>query len=68
MQGNKVVFACTEYPETFYNFADFLKTIFGCDNALFLDGAISKMYLKGYNQPDGIMHFGPMISITKLKK
>jgi uncharacterized protein YigE (DUF2233 family) len=68
MQGNKVVFACTEYPETFYNFADFLKTIFSCDNALFLDGAISKMYLKGYNQPDGIMHFGPMISITKLKK
>ena len=66
--GNKIIFACTEYPETFYNFAYFLKMIFNCENALFLDGAISKMYLRGYNQTDTYQMFGPMISISKIKK
>jgi uncharacterized protein YigE (DUF2233 family) len=61
----KVVFAVTVDNESFYNFASMLRDVFGCENALFLDGAISKMYLKGYEQINYSGQFGPMISISE---
>jgi len=40
-----VVFAISEEPVTFYEFALFFRDYFRCKNALFLDGTISAYFL-----------------------
>ena len=59
-----VVFLITLDESNFYNFATVFKDIFSCKDALFLDGAISQMYLKNINPVVG-GNFGPIISVTK---
>lgn len=44
LNGN-VVFAISNEPVTLYEFALFFKDNLGCNNALYLDGAISEMYV-----------------------
>lgn len=63
----RIVFAISIQETNFYDFALLFKDIFDCDNALFLDGAISKMYLKDLNPSEKGGNFGPMISISKKK-
>ena len=47
---------------TFYDFAMIFKEKFHCRQALFLDGAISKMFIgQQLNESD----FGPMIEVVK---
>lgn len=63
INGKKLVFAATTNGSNFYDFATFFKDIFGCKDALFLDGAISQMYLKDIDgEVDG--NFGPIISVS----
>lgn len=64
ISGKKVIFAITLTESNLYEFASFFKDIFGCQNALFLDGTISQMYLKNINKNLG-GDFGPMISVSK---
>lgn len=67
---DKVVFVISDSRVNFYDFASVFEDIFNCRNALYLDGAISRMYISGKarpNTPDE-ENFGPMISITKIKK
>jgi uncharacterized protein YigE (DUF2233 family) len=61
----KIVFAISNVPVNFYDFATLFKDKFHCTNALYLDGAISKMYLPQANrlQVDG--ELGPMIVIPQ---
>ena len=63
--SNQLVFLITLDDCNFYDFAICFKEIFDCNNALFLDGAISKMFIKDIptNYLNGL--FVPMISITK---
>ena len=63
--SNQLVFLITLDDCNFYDFAICYKEIFDCNNALFLDGAISKMFIKDIptNFLNGL--FVPMISITK---
>lgn len=69
IDSTKVVFAISEKPVNFYDFAILFKDIFGCKNALYLDGAISQMYVKGLNEhPRYHQDFGPMISVTPKSK
>lgn len=68
-QDNKLVFLITNDDCNFYDFASCFQDLFNCKDALFLDGAISKMYLDkiSTNYTNGF--FVPMISITnKIKK
>lgn len=65
--GNKVVFAITRERSNFFSFASFFQDYFNCQNALFLDGAISKMYLKDGDLIDKGGAFGPVISISEKK-
>lgn len=62
INNKKAVFVCSSTPCTFYEFANFFKTVLGCSNALYLDGAISKMYPHGL---DTNGNFGPILSVTK---
>lgn len=63
LPGNKLVFAMSEEPINFYDFAMYFKKL-GCTNALYLDGFVSRTYLpeKNFIQMDG--DFGVMIGVT----
>ncbi|WP_210466836.1 phosphodiester glycosidase family protein [Rufibacter roseolus] len=63
----KVVFAATQGEVNFYDFAMFFKDIFASQNALFLDGAISQMYVAGVGEQAIGGHFGPMLSVARKK-
>ncbi len=45
-EGN-IIFAISNEPISFYDFALLFKEYSSCDNALYLDGAISEMYISG---------------------
>lgn len=65
MPDGKVVFIISKSNQTnFYEFASIFKEKFGCKNALYLDGAISKMYLKGNRKEDVGGDFGVMIAVS----
>jgi uncharacterized protein YigE (DUF2233 family) len=63
LPGNKLVFAMSKKPISFYDFAGYFKTL-GCRNALYLDGFVSRTYLPERNwiQTDG--NFGIMIGVA----
>lgn len=62
----KVVFIISNKPVCFYDFAElFLKE--GCQDALYLDGTISKMYLPSLNRFEMGGNFGGMIGVYKKK-
>ena len=65
LNNKKVLFAITLDECNFYNFSIFFKELSNCKNALFLDGAISKMYVKNVNENNIKGSFGPMISVSK---
>jgi uncharacterized protein YigE (DUF2233 family) len=62
-QGNRLVFAMSKAPINFYDLADYFKSL-GCQNALYLDGFVSRTYLpeKNWVQTDG--NFGVIIGVT----
>jgi uncharacterized protein YigE (DUF2233 family) len=62
--GN-IVFAISNEAVNFYDFASLFKEKLQCNNALYLDGAISKMYLPeiGRNELGG--SFGGMIGVVR---
>jgi uncharacterized protein YigE (DUF2233 family) len=64
LPNNKVVFAISKDFVNFYDFAEYFKKM-GCSNALYLDGAVSRMYLpeKDWDDLDG--DFGVMIGIVE---
>jgi uncharacterized protein YigE (DUF2233 family) len=66
LPNNNVVFAMSKKEITFYDFAKYFQNL-GCKNALYLDGAVSRMYLpeKKWEQTDG--NFGVMIGVTNKK-
>jgi uncharacterized protein YigE (DUF2233 family) len=67
IDSNKVVFVISKERVNFFDFASFFKDIFGCKNALYLDGAISEMYIRDLNEVSGKQRFGPMISVKKIE-
>lgn len=62
---NQLVFVISELPVNFYDFALLFKEKLGCRNALYLDGAISRMHLPTANHPDKGGNFGCMIGVIK---
>lgn len=67
VNGNKVVFLCTADRVSFHDFARAFADIFGCTEALYLDGAVSRMYLPGLNNNENGLHYGAMIAVTERK-
>lgn len=61
---DKIIFAISQKPVNFFDFASLFKEQFGCANALYLDGAISKMYLPELNRSDLTGNLGPLIGIV----
>lgn len=63
LPNNKVVFAMSKKEINFYDFAKYFQSL-GCQNALYLDGFVSRTYLpeKKWIQTDG--NFGVMIGVV----
>ena len=63
-RDGKVVFAISQTLVTFYEFATFFRDVLGCDNALYLDGALSAVYApdRGQNFLGG--DFVGMLAVT----
>lgn len=64
---NRVVFIISRSGVTFYDFATVFKEVFDCENALFLDGAVSKMYCPELGLNDTSGRFGAMIGLVRNK-
>lgn len=62
--GNVVFIISKEAQTTFFDFASIFKERFGCKDALYLDGAISKMYLKNGRPNELNGDFGAIIAVT----
>jgi uncharacterized protein YigE (DUF2233 family) len=62
---DKIVFIISGQPVNFYDFATLFKEKFGCRNALYLDCAISKMYLHELNlkELDNTIGFASFICV-----
>jgi prepilin-type processing-associated H-X9-DG protein len=58
---NTVVFAISERPVTFGEFARLFRDELGCANALFLDGSVSSLYAPSLNRNDSLMPLGPIV-------
>ncbi|HEY8970256.1 MAG TPA: phosphodiester glycosidase family protein [Puia sp.] len=63
LPDNKVIFAMSRVPINFYDLASYFKGM-GCQNALYLDGFVSRTYLpeKNWTQTDG--NFGVIIGVA----
>ena len=63
LPDKRVLFALSREAINFYDFAEFFKSR-GCQNALYLDGFVSRAYLpeKGWKQMDG--NFGLLMAVT----
>ncbi|HEX5725837.1 MAG TPA: phosphodiester glycosidase family protein, partial [Longimicrobiaceae bacterium] len=61
----RVVFAISEEPVTFHDFAVFFRDALGCADALFLDGAISKAYAPGLGKNEDAGDFAGILAVTR---
>jgi uncharacterized protein YigE (DUF2233 family) len=60
---DRVVFAISREPVTFFEFATLFRDRLDCPNALYLDGEISRFYIPGNaDQQDG--EFGGILAVT----
>jgi len=62
--GDTVYFAISNEKVNFHSFASLFKDHLGTPNALFLDGAISKLYAPELKRNDSGAPMGPIIAIT----
>jgi uncharacterized protein YigE (DUF2233 family) len=58
-----VVFAITQDPATFYEFATLFRDALGCPDVLFLDGGLSEVYT-GPERLDSRGRFGALFAVT----
>lgn len=65
---HEVIFAISEEPVSFHEFATFFRDDLGCADALFLDGTISSLYAPELKRSDKKMDMGPMIGIVGERK
>ncbi|MBM7048117.1 MULTISPECIES: phosphodiester glycosidase family protein [Rhizobium] len=62
----KVVFAISDGPVRFHDFATLFRDELSCANALFLDGSISSLDIPEWQRRDGLFPLGPIIAVTEL--
>lgn len=53
----------SDRPITFYHLARFMKVGLGCENALYLDGAVSSIYAPALKRNDADHNLGPIIGV-----
>lgn len=59
------IFAISEEPVNFYEFATMFRDLLYCPDALFFDGTVSSLFSTHLKRNDKKMDLGPMIGITE---
>ncbi|EGF92692.1 hypothetical protein ABI_11290 [Asticcacaulis biprosthecium C19] len=67
-RDGKIVFVISNGPVSFYDFARYFRDDLRCDNALYLDGVISRMYAPAQGRRDTDGDFVGMLAVTKAAK
>lgn len=65
LTNQQAKFVITEQPVNFYELADFFKNTLGVQDALYLDGTISSVYLPALKRHDRHRLLGPIIAVVK---
>ena len=65
ISDRKVVFIISDKPVNFYDFASVFKEEFGCSDALYLDGFVSRMYCPEVKRKDTDGNFGGIIGVIR---
>lgn len=60
-----VVFAISEAPVNFHEFATLFRDTLHCPDALYFDGGVSSLYSAGLKRIDARMDLGPIIAVTE---
>ena len=63
-----VIFVISESAVNFHDFASLFRDELGCDNALYLDGVVSKLYAPDLPRHDLGLPMGPMIGVVEAKE
>ncbi len=58
-------FVISDSPVTFFEFASYFRDRLGCQNALYLDGAVSSLYAPSLGRSDSRATLGPLIAVTR---
>ena len=64
INANEVVFAISDEPVTFYEFALLFRDRLKCPDALYLDGSVSSVYVRSLARDDERASLGPIIGVT----
>ncbi len=60
------IFAISEEPVNFYEFATFFRDVLHCSNALLLDGTVSSLHAPKLGRSDFKIDLGPIIGVTEI--
>jgi len=64
----RMVFVISIDKVNFYEFSELFRDKLKCDNALYLDGVVSKYFIPGKHEPKVEIPLGPIITVSKKKK
>lgn len=62
--SDTAVFAISDSPVTFYEFAGFFRDVLHCREALYLDGTISSLYAPSLHREDSGSEMGPILGVA----
>ncbi len=62
--GTSVIFAISDGPVTFHQFALLFRDALGCPNALFLDGSVSSLDAPDLGRDDDFSPLGPIVGVS----
>ncbi len=65
INANEVVFAISEEPINFYDFALLFRDRLKCSDALYLDGNVSSLYVRSLGRDDEHAFLGPILGVTR---
>jgi len=63
--SGEVVFAISETPVNFFEFATFFHDVLHCPDALYLDGNVSSLYAPAIGRNDARARLGPIIGVVQ---
>ncbi|MGR3503456.1 phosphodiester glycosidase family protein [Pseudaestuariivita sp.] len=63
--GRRAVFAISNTAVTFHEFARLFRDTLNLDQALFLDGSVSRLYASTLNRRDPGRRMGPIVAVTR---
>ncbi len=64
-KGDQAVFVISNNPVNFYDFAVFMRDGLGLNNALYLDGKVSRLYAPGIGRNDRGFLLGPIVGVVE---